>query len=772
MDFLRIPDNCTHIKTPDLGGEEYDGLEFMNYGARMGWNIQQLRRGNVLAARVGSELDQSTATEWQLRAAQFVQTWLYFGLLTEVLEMTIQRHSFTMIDESGQSYLASAALGPLLQTCITAIRGSPPIERHRRLCRFKAVIDTSAHFLKDLRVAEKDRSSFLPFETDLCLTSLAYFLSFWLVKQGEDYNAIWAYGNHGSALERRLLEEGCCANMIERISMNLGPPGLYYYSILHTQPETRDHIQSGCTWESCAANTVDEKTYLTRHATSCDLEFCPNLGAPSSLPADDATTTTLQSILDAQCIPLVDLSADLKRTSGTPRISLITRHLSEHGDQRPFIAISHVWADGFGNQNANALPQCVLRALKQRVRALAKTHGLKTKNTLWMDTLCVPTEPQKSRDTAIMAMQKTYEMAEAVLVLDGSLFSIDAPVHQEECLVRIMCSAWMSRLWTFQEAWSAHRIMFQFKDRTLELNDLLWETKRLPKFDPARFLCERARRVLEATYGLVLSPPHTKHGPTLGSLRGRIMFTSRNSEPHVALRRHWKSLRYRNTSREKDIPVCLATLIGLEPASILQKESMDDRMEAFWTLQNVVGSAVLWLPGPRLQRPAFRWAPRNLLHPDTQSGSLRIDCPLAEPTSAGLKVQGLPAVQLHDAWTRKDETSNFSFVDRFSGVVYYVWKQESPKQATWESLRLHDRTELYILLSKRLTSDGWVSGNLLSGSQDVGCGIRSDWLALVTVYQENGTYDMSMAPRDRPAANKDAWVSADQISDQETWIIS
>ena len=193
-------------------------------------------------------------------------------------------------------------------------------------------------------------------------------------------------------------------------------------------------------------------------------------------------------------------------------------------------------------------------------------------------------------------------------------------------------------------------------------------------------------------------------------------------------------------------------------------------MEAFWSSQEFILSDILWLPGPHLQNPTYRWAPRNLLHPDTLRGSLQSNRPLAVQTAAGLKVQDLPAVKLHNAWTPKDETSLFSFAVRETDVAYYVWKQKFEAQVEWRTLRLQDRAGLCILLSKELTSDGWVSGILLSDCRDVDGSRHANWLTLVVVYQEGGTYDSSMALSNRAPANRDAW--AEHLSCQETWIIS
>ena len=73
----------------------------------------------------------------------------------------------------------------------------------------------------------------------------------------------------------------------------------------------------------------------------------------------------------------------------------------------------------------------------------------------WMDTVCVPVaeEAKAFRKKAIQLLGKTYHEATAVLVLDRELEIVNAASAPFfEVGLRILCSGWVKRLWTLQEA--------------------------------------------------------------------------------------------------------------------------------------------------------------------------------------------------------------------------------------------------------------------------------------------------------------------------------
>lgn len=89
-----------------------------------------------------------------------------------------------------------------------------------------------------------------------------------------------------------------------------------------------------------------------------------------------------------------------------------------------------------------------------------------------MDTLCIPLKPQSLRSQAIKLMRRTYKEAISVLVLDVELRHTNRFCSNEEKLMRVYCSSWLRRLWTFQEGILAKAVFFQFKEGPVSMKDL------------------------------------------------------------------------------------------------------------------------------------------------------------------------------------------------------------------------------------------------------------------------------------------------------------
>ena len=83
------------------------------------------------------------------------------------------------------------------------------------------------------------------------------------------------------------------------------------------------------------------------------------------------------------------------------------------------IACSHVWYDGLGNPEGNAIPPCQLDRLRRLVRAVPLAEAPSPPSALWLYTISCPVEDgSKFKDIAIHMMMDTYKNASAILVLD------------------------------------------------------------------------------------------------------------------------------------------------------------------------------------------------------------------------------------------------------------------------------------------------------------------------------------------------------------------
>ena len=214
----------------------------------------------------------------------------------------------------------------------------------------------------------------------------------------------------------------------------------------------------------------------------------------------------------------------------------------------------------------------------------------------WCDTLCVPCEEEHkdTRKLAISRMGHTYRTASKVLVLDGELLrhSRNAPVL--ELYMRIKLSSWMRRIWTLQEGVLGKDVWFQFSEGARALSDI------------DNVLSSSQNRSGEFLYTRYEHDSRALFGPFIRS-SGRV--------PAENFAGFWKSVLMRSTSHKDDETICLATILGINPAPILEiaKSDLDRRMIQFLCSVKRVPAFILFQEPPRLSEMGFRWAPRSFL---------------------------------------------------------------------------------------------------------------------------------------------------------------
>ncbi|KAI9768590.1 MAG: hypothetical protein M1840_004787 [Geoglossum simile] len=766
MDHLPSPQNqYNSIQVPDLGGGDYDAREFHGYDKRCGWDVKRLVAGDVHGAYSAREHEPEGPRQHILstenltaKAAQFFQTWLFFGALTEVLGCPIDRSGYSVVlrfeDGSEGSYISTKRLLPDIQKWTSRVKESSHEEQTQSWERTRKCLNDAALILESIKENEPSTTStascvLLSDEISLSIAILLFTLNFYAyMAYPEDIygsGAVVSVFGRSSILRPRMVKAGWCPALLARLNNRFGPPGLYYAYLLGPPLAIKSH--SACTPEKCLANFVDEESYRTLHVTeTCS---CEHLDAPQQRLVD---------ILRAGQIPLVSLA------DGNDGFSLAVVPYEQ--DMR-YVALSHVWSDGLGNPYQNSLPICQLRSLRERVGNLGGTAATEGSASclIWMDSLCVPLAPESSRYTAIMAMQKTYEMADAVLVLDAQLTRIVASdTSHEEILMRVFCSSWMTRLWTMQEAAFASRLYFQFADKPIEYSSLSRAVKREREHAPAFFIANRADASLRAIFGTPRFPSQVERFSAL-----------------------WSALRWRSTTKERDVPVCVATLLGSNVRKVLETVD-EEKMQAFWSGIEEIPSSILWVGGPRLKTSNFRWAPSSLLDPRTLRAPLSHRCISAYWSTSGLFVQGLPGYRLSNTWIPKLEDGCFCFKAADSGQIYKVFKSGDDVNGTWVDIGLHWIQKPALLLEKEVTGGNLSSGVLVGEYATIGGTIRTTWLALVSVFEEGGYYDRLMGAKsfgtqklytkDKHAAafnietGELAEARGERIGAEQTWYIS
>ncbi|KAK6540536.1 hypothetical protein TWF694_009327 [Orbilia ellipsospora] len=271
-----------------------------------------------------------------------------------------------------------------------------------------------------------------------------------------------------SLMRRLLVTSGWCIGDIHMHGIS-SPSCLAFLSMIRN-PRSQNHTK--CTDIHCLAYQVDESVYHTAHIEdSCT---CPHI------PADPAIKLAepAQKILGQGQTPLLKVvknsghptGVDVAFTGATPSTS--------------YVCISHVWSDGFGNPTTNTLPACVLIYIQSLVNAVAPDLKSAPDDNVpfWIDTLCVPLTHQY-RKLAIKRMGETYSKSIGILVLDSGLRCISSSsTDTQEIMIRIICSAWMQRLWTFQEVCLAKTSWFQFSDRAIIEEDI--QSRMLAEWPP------------------------------------------------------------------------------------------------------------------------------------------------------------------------------------------------------------------------------------------------------------------------------------------------
>ena len=321
-----------------------------------------------------------------------------------------------------------------------------------------------------------------------------------------------------------------------------------------------------------------------------------------------------------------------------------------------YVAISHVWSDGMGNNDRNALPLCILRKVQRQVNDLFDdTDG---PVPFWIDTICVP---KTNKIPALEIMTKSYGMAAVVLVLDAGLELTSITASPQERLLKIKTSSWMHRLWTLQEGLFAKQLSFRFAEGASTATSILEACYEEPSpmklsldallpglTGRKRYLCNRLIRGLGADSrcfdlqgkkdalisGLskMDSTFPTDADKRLGRLMSDHLFLdpifkdtykailgmiANRDDNGSFLIRHPSTtlteLKKRHTSRLEDESYCLANLMGVQVLPVLAVAPRD-RLKKVLTMMPEIPVTVLFSHQvSHFEEDGFRWAPTTFM---------------------------------------------------------------------------------------------------------------------------------------------------------------
>ncbi|KUJ12058.1 uncharacterized protein LY89DRAFT_673847 [Mollisia scopiformis] len=662
------------ISVPFIGETEYDGLEFASYPTRRGFDLDRLLQGDL----------QGRSTE---AVASFLQDWLYFGFMHELLGIEIQRGDFVRTDDAGREWITAQKLPGLLYL----VRQQIEIE--------KALPYYTAEFIKkrNQRVADclsleyhvweqlsRLPANPLPPEVSLSIQFLAITLQVGVTQllmsksagQLAYRNDIpWERGLHfritrSPFLTDRMVKQGWCPIVIEQIRSHSNVVGQYYASLLGPPLRKLDHSCCSKDDKDCQGIAQLRSLKLGHETENCQCQI---------LTVDH---TKLHAIINEHEIPILRLVEE----NGVPTLDVISSS-SEPGLE--YTAMSHVWTDGWGNPDSNSLPLCRVQKLVASIAASYEMPDFKLKFPdpenvkwyryakndnrvfFWMDTLCVPRSPVHIYARAILQMRDVYANAERVLVFDAELMAAIAEATYEELNMRIRCSRWIRRLWTLQEAVLGKRLIFQFKERCrmLETSSLNWMARRndlgLNYFNTVGWDCD-------TTFHLY------------GNMQGVDLIDYL-----------WKLLiSDRAVTVESDEPICGAILMNFDMKALMEAP-IPDRMKIFWKLhKDQMPISILFVPGSRLRQKGYRWAPSSLL--PCQKVGIRMN-ERGTVTDEGFRIK-LPAYSCFTITPLLNKITAAVVQFLLDGNKYYIKKSPVRSNPPWEGLELHSRANLALVI--------------------------------------------------------------------------
>ena len=617
--------------------DAYDGLEFSSFPERRGFNKDDLLKGDF-AGRNDSEL------------SEFFQAWLFFGMLSEVLSAAGQDFSlddYVLHGMDGRFYIESLPLRDhlldwvkreqsLAQSSLSdpsTVFAAPWLERVRRIDR---CLDEARTFTQRLLCPSSSSSlpadrlpNIIP-EISLSIIILGATLAeakYASLPQnikeklvdcvGSDLKMIAAIKSgdvpylHGGGMREwgpaeyslmKLRQSGWCPKEIEMIK-ELSDADMLFCSHLSRQTGSLGSNHSKCTPQKCIAFQVDDITYEPFHRDHC--RGCNNVVF---------STSHVANLVMQDKIPLVRVV----NRNGSYKLEL------GDADDCEYVAISHVWVQGMGNRNANSLPKCRIEFIWTLVNAMCGNPDTGSVS-FWIDTLCVPLQPQQARRLAITQMKDVYRKAKTVLVLDEELLRVSCHIpntlgmiqypndmtnrpedmiHQiidydfiqstrREVIIRLYISPWSRRLWTLHEGALAQDLVVAFADGIYPLKNIVrsklnWELLTVPYQQISATAMTVASNFLDLGGGL------EHHGLIFGLLGSLLC--------------------HRATSFLSDEAVCLAGILNLNTAELFEAgDTAEDRMLGLYSQLSQVPSSLLFLDGPKLAVLGFRWAPLSLL---------------------------------------------------------------------------------------------------------------------------------------------------------------
>ncbi|KAI7284694.1 hypothetical protein KC345_g2180 [Hortaea werneckii] len=594
MEHLLLPHNTTIPKDEKVPfiAEVYDGGPFLTFPQRSD-RFRDLYEEIEPTGRYRSfqpDLSSDQGGEVQV----LIQTWLVLGLLHEVFgscltpEEEKQEGMVALLREedvqTGQVFLTTSRLSMLVGRWVhdhSAFHGTEDgrvLLEHLIQCLL-----TSHSFLIASRKRMGMQNAILSSAACLGETLESVVLET-LEKGTRSLPTFWGECYQRPGLEELMVQNGWCpADVATWLYAAEGVQTLFYITKLR-QPLRKDHGK-------CQGSDVCQA-----------MQYDMSKGGGMIHRCSDGTCGILEVDVEAMKTTFDNGTYGLLEFSTTEANELhleVVPYRSTDADTEtdtPYVALSHVWAEGLGNPVANALPLCQLNHVYKCIEQLRQELGLQQRRLLvWLDTLCCTVSSPKHRNMCLQQMQQIYRNATAVLVLDAQLARFSAlELGSVEICARLLFSTWMRRLWTLQEGALARRLWVQLADRPVSMEKVQEDVEKIFR-----------NRFVHNQLTLMLREPSLV-------------------DVHMAFRN-------RVVSVPSDEALCLS---------------------AFWSAmrhaERTVPSSLLFFNGPRHSQEGLRWAPMSFLGSTSSWSGLRkakFTDEVAHISPKGLLVY-LPAIEI------------------------------------------------------------------------------------------------------------------------------
>ncbi|KAL8979715.1 MAG: hypothetical protein Q9205_005022 [Flavoplaca limonia] len=625
---FEVPLKCT--EEPN-----YDGLEFSTYPLRRGWTTAVNKYG---------WMDCSPET-----AAKRAQSWLYFGLLDAFIGPRFNKHEWICHSRRSSSWVVDSSPLPFHLSDLVRSAKKGTIASEFNLSSSDGIKEHWNNIFMEANAALQILNIHMnkSLDHDLMLVGLSISVLLRSLQRMVD-QLTWRDDVAPTMCDfvlpppkfclLQMMDRNWCEAQAGHFYLVSSTLLNYYLSGLPRTAVSSDH--SHCRWQKCVGNTVNEETYQPRHVmSSCACNFVgPEVSQITNLVSSDR-------------IPLIRLSI----SSGQPRLEVV----AADRDTR-YMSISHVWAGGLGNFRDNLLPACQLLKLYDRLRALegfnpkvpsvrlyqfsmpkfgtkiidwfhntfykyfngmvhrrllqrhplshaANFSSQRSQSVLfWMDTLCIPVhrEYHPLRLKAIGNMALTYVAAEKCLVLDPELLQIRmGELSATQINAHVLCSGWVGRSWTFQEARLSRAWYAQFADGLYNPNSVENAALEHRLYSDWNLYKDDAHQIATEAMIWYHDMPAVRQSDIYRSQSQQLLHS-----PLYNFTTVWNHLESRYTSKPEDVHAILANTTDLSARDVLD-QPYDRRMKAILRAQPALPAALVYCTGQKLRDPLNRWVP-------------------------------------------------------------------------------------------------------------------------------------------------------------------